>query len=413
MRIVFLQDDFPPQSFGGAGISTFELARAMKRAGHDVFVITTCRDSKEAGESFYEGLTIFKIASSYRGAWRAYVSINNRPVVVQVDAILRKLRPDVVHANNIHAHLSYASFKVAKKYAKAVVWTARDTMSVCYGKLDTKRYLERLDARTTWLDHVAQARKRWNPLRNFFIRRYLRYTDARFAVSDALRDALEVHGIPGVNTMHTGMDVNEWNLAPGVITDFKKRHGLEHKKVLLFGGRLSAEKGGGTALKTLAALKDEVPEAALLVVGVVDDFARAMEIEAQQLGMGERVIYTDWISGLEHKAAFASSDLVLVPSIYLDPLPRTMLEGMAAGKPVVGSRYGGASEAVLDGQTGYIVDSRNVEEMAHRTAELLKDPQKAARMGEAGRERIRTSFSLEGMVDEYLRHYEAILRTSR
>jgi len=71
MRILFLQDDFPPQSFGGAGISTYELAVGMKDAGHEVFVITTCRKKNDAGEFDYHGIKIFRIMSNYPGRWRA------------------------------------------------------------------------------------------------------------------------------------------------------------------------------------------------------------------------------------------------------------------------------------------------------------------------------------------------------
>ena len=173
MKIVFLADDFPPQSFGGAGISTYDLALGMKKAGHEVFVITTCRKESDAGELEYHGIKVFRIASDYPGRWRAYVSLYNRPVVRKVKELLKKIKPDVVHANNIHFYLSYHCLKIAKRHAKAVVFTARDTMSIYYGKLATERYLDHFDYRTTWRDHLSQAKKRWNPLRNFFIKRYL------------------------------------------------------------------------------------------------------------------------------------------------------------------------------------------------------------------------------------------------
>ena len=129
MKIVFLSDDFPPTSFGGAGISTYDLAVGMKKAGHEVFVITTCRRKDEAGESDYHGLKVFKIASNYNGRWPTYLSLRNPSTVRQVEELLKKIGPDVVHVNNIHYHLSYHSIKVSKLYAKAVVITFRDVMS--------------------------------------------------------------------------------------------------------------------------------------------------------------------------------------------------------------------------------------------------------------------------------------------
>src|SRR3989344_9572166 len=115
MKIVLLQDDFPPHSFGGAGISAYELAIGLQKAGHQIFVITTCRKESEAGESSYNGLTIFSIKSSYNGRWRPYVSLRNPQVTKKVDEILHRIQPDVVHANNIHEHLSYHSLKVARR----------------------------------------------------------------------------------------------------------------------------------------------------------------------------------------------------------------------------------------------------------------------------------------------------------
>ena len=102
MKITFLSDDFPPVSFGGAGISTFELAEGMKKKGHEVSVITSVRDRDDVGVVVYEGIKVFNIQSDYSYRYRFYKSINNRSVVREVDRILEEIKPDVVHANNIH-----------------------------------------------------------------------------------------------------------------------------------------------------------------------------------------------------------------------------------------------------------------------------------------------------------------------
>ena len=182
MKILFLQDYFPPQTSGGAATSTYELAIGIKRAGHEVFVITTARKKSDGGREDYHGIKVFRIVSDYSGRWRAYVSLYNRPVVRQVEELLMKIRPDVVHANNIHQYLSYHSLKVAKKYTKVFVITFRDAMAFNFGKLQTRRYLQNFDSHTTWCDHLKQAKKRWNPLRNFIIRRYLKYPDKLFLI---------------------------------------------------------------------------------------------------------------------------------------------------------------------------------------------------------------------------------------
>ncbi len=410
MKILFLSDDFPPDSFGGAGISTYEIALGMKNAGHEVFVVTTCRKESEAGEIDYNGLKVWKIANDYPGKWRAYVSLYNRPVIRKVEELLKKIKPDVVHANNIHLYLSYHCLRVAKRYAKAVIITLRDAMSFNFAKLETKRYLEHFDYRTTWRDHVKQAGKRWNPLRNFGIKRYLRYADKIFAISRSLQAALVQNGINDAEVIHNGIDAREWGVDADTTARFRVKYGLQNKKALLFSGRLSSSKGGEKALQALALIVKEAPEAVLLVAGNIDEYAEVMKKQAKNLGIEKNLIFTGWMERGEIKAAYAASDVVLMPSICLDTFGRVNIEAMASRKPVVGTCYGGTPEIVVDGVTGYIVNPLHPEEIAEKTLDLLKNPEKAEKFGEAGYDRVKTNFNLEDKVREYISVYEKLLR---
>jgi glycosyltransferase involved in cell wall biosynthesis len=398
MKIVFLADDFPPTSFGGAGISTFELAEGVKKAGHDVFVITTGRNKSEAGESDYQGLKVFKIASSYHERWRAWVSIYNPPVVRQVEELLEKIRPDVVHANNVHCYLSYYCLKVAKRYAGRVVWTARDTMAFSYGKLNTPRYLEALDARLSWRDNVKQAGKRYNPFRNFFIKKYMNYADKKFDVSDALRRALAQNGIGGVEVIHTGIDVDAWQTSSDTLASFRKKFGLENKKVILFGGRLGAGAQAVLAMKLVTERQDTT----LLVMGKEESAGRMKSGSS-----GLSVIFTGWLSDKERIAAYYASDIVWVPSTYFDAFPRSALEASASGKPVIVSKFGGAPELVQDGVTGYVVNPFNLQEIADKTLDLLRHPEKALSFGKAGQQRVQKEFNIRDKIQQLISQYQA------
>lgn len=409
MKIVFLQDDFPPQSLGGGGISTYELAKGIQKAGHDVCVITTCRGESEAGESTYEGLKVFKIVSDYKARWRTWVSVYNRKVTREVDTLLARLQPDIVHANNLHQHLSYHSLKVAKRHAKVVVLTLRDVMSFSWGKLATRRYLEHGDAHVTWRDNLAGAGKRYNPFLRFFIKRYFRYADKIFAVSYALKRAAERNGITDIEVMHTGIDVTSWEVGREAADAFRKRHGLSGKKVIFFGGRLSKAKGGEKMIEALERSAREVPNAVLLVASAIDEHAEAMKKKAEMCGVEERLVFTGWISEDELKAAYSASDIVCVPSLCLDALPRIVLEGMASQRAVVTTRYGGAKEAVIDGTTGHIVDPLYPEMLAGKIIDLLKNPQRAAAFGKAGYERIKAVFNLEAKVKALVSAYRMLL----
>lgn len=406
MNIVFLSDDFPPTSYGGAGISTFDLARGMKDAGHEVSVITTCRNKSNAGESKYEGLRVYKISSNYAPRWRAFVSLNNRPVVREVEKILKVIKPDIVHVNNVHFYLSYRCIKVAKKYARKVVFTARDVMAFSYGKLATKQYLEHGDYRTTLGDRFRQSKKRWNPFLNICVRKYLAQADVRVAVSGALKDALVQNDINNVQVIHTGLRPSEWEVGEVEKSIFLHEHGLHDKNIIFFGGRLRGIKGALQVLDALKKVKSEFTKAVLLVVGETDDYTNEIKNEAEKRGMKDALIFTGWLDREHLKYALASSEVVLVPTISFDAFPRIALEGMAVGKPVVGTCFGGAKELIEDGETGYIVNPLHPDEIADRVKWILRDPVKAESMGRKAKDRVQSHFNLENKVKEYIVLYE-------
>src|SRR6185436_17742175 len=114
-----------------------------------------------------------------------------------------------------------------------------------------------------------------------------------------------------------------------------------------------------------------------------------------------------WISGAKLRQAYHAAAVVAVPSLYLDPFPTVNLEAFACRKPVVATSFGGSSEIVKDGISGYIVDPNDTQTMGNLLGELLEDSEKATRFGEKGYELISKQFTLERQVDEYEKLYRA------
>lgn len=409
MRVAILQDDFPPRHAGGSGVIAHTLAVELKRQGHEVLVITAVRNVDDAGVSEVDGLTVHSLHSNYPTILTAWISLWNPQVVVRVEKILTEFNPDVVHAHNIHLHLSYASLKIAKRSGAKVFLTLHDAMSFHYGKLvecidpasDTiKSY------RVTAWQQMRKHGKLYNPFRNTVIRHYLKYADKMIAVSWALRDALKENGIERAEVIHNGIRVEEWQEDLVAIEAFRKKFNLEDKKVILFGGRLSAPKGGEQAVHMLARVVQQNPNTALLVVGKRNAYGEKMAELAQALGVENNLRFTGWLSGIELKAAYRASDVVTVLSTYLDPFPTINLEAMACGKPVVGTCFGGTKEAVVDGETGYIVNPFNILKLAEKVSLLLTDSTKKCRFGEAGYTRAIAVFDLNQTVKRIVGIYE-------
>ena len=415
MNILFLSDDFPPQSFGGAGIVAYNLAKALCTVGHSVSVITTVQDKKSEGIVEYDGLKIYRIYANYPDRFRSYISLYNFQTVQKVKKIINEIKPEIVHSHNIHYFLSYHCLKIAKQSGAKVFLTAHDVMLFHYGKL-----VELIDSKdsscpkkfnykiSSW-QQMKVYKKRYNPLRNSVIKYYVRNVDKIFSVSSSLKDALNQNGIDNVEVIHNGIDTVAWDTNTEELEAFIEKHNLSGKKVVLFGGRLSDSKGGYQAVLAMKEVVAQVPGAVMLIMGGINTYVEQMQQVAKEWGIDQQLIFTGWIHGHELKSAYAAADIVIVPSVYLDPFPTINLEAMACKKPVVGTCFGGTQELVEDGKTGYVVNPYNTESLAGIMVRLLTDATVAQKMGEAGYRRVKENFSLDLQVKRVLLWYNELV----
>lgn len=414
MKILILSDDFPPEHQGGAGIIAHRIARQFSLLGHAVSV--ACAGTGASGTGTLDGMTVHRLRSHYAERFRAYLSLYNPRTIPHLKRIISEIKPDVVFAHNIHQHLSYHSLKIVHDTGIPVFLTCHDVMPFAYGKLtafispDDLTVRDDYDYRLSPLVSLRQQRLRYFPLRNMLIRGYLkRNVQQIISVSDALGQALAANRISNVRTIHNGIDPGEMRVSEERVQDFNRRFNLGGKKAILFGGRLSYLKGAVHLLRAFNKVAARVPEAVLLIIGNREGYGRDIARVAQGLGIDGRVVFTGWIEGDDLKSAYAACSVVAVPSVCFDSFPVVILEAMAAARPVIATCFGGSREAVLDTETGCIVNPLDIDGMGERIAGLLGNTDVCRRMGEAGRRRVQELFSL----DRCARHYLALPGNTR
>jgi glycosyltransferase involved in cell wall biosynthesis len=165
--------------------------------------------------------------------------------------------------------------------------------------------------------------------------------------------------------------------------------------------RLDPQKG----LPFLLEAAKMVPDAVFAVAGAGRDRA-ALEDQARSLGLNGRLLFLGHRDDIPDLLAVC--DLFVLPSLF-EGLPISVLEAMAAGKPVVATRIGGTDETVEEGRTGFLVPARDPAALASAIRRVLADPPEARRMGEAGRARALSEFSAETMVGRTTGLYENLL----
>ncbi|HAI98133.1 TPA: hypothetical protein DCL30_01145 [Candidatus Peribacteria bacterium] len=406
MKILLLNDDYPPRGASSVSSVVKNLAEGYAHRGHDVSILTSHR--KEVSPTILREGNVTSLPVSYRTALRHYLCLKMPSVSRMLEQEMTRIRPDIVHAHNIHQYLTYDALRVARAFTPKVFITMHDVFSFAFARLATVRYLDSQgrDPRLTWMDHIRAVKLQWNPLRNWRIRSVL-HTNVRrvIAVSDALKSALEANGVGNISVIHHGIDVQKWQVSAEGRERFRALHHLQGKKVILFGGRLSEDKGARELLQALAEVRRTVPEAFLLVIGEEARWRgllRSSDVETQ---VKEYCRCTGWLNRTDTLHAFAAADLVTTPSLCLDTFNLMNLEAMALAKPVVGTIYGGTPEIVRDGETGFVCDPRDISVFAEHLSVLLKDAALAERMGQAGRRRAEEHFSVEKQVEAHLALY--------
>jgi glycosyltransferase involved in cell wall biosynthesis len=243
------------------------------------------------------------------------------------------------------------------------------------------------------------------PLRRFLDRELVaRWADVFVAVSgEDRRKMIEVEGVDPakIRLIPNGIP----SPANGAVADVRAELGIEPgAPVLGVVCELRAQKALEVLFEAAALLLAEFPTLKVLVAGDGPERAR-LEEDARRLGVADTVLFL----GIRRDvpAVLAAVDVAVLSSDY-EGSPLSVMEYMAAAKPVVSTRVGGVPELVQEDVHGLLVEPRDPGALAKAVARLLRDPALAKRLGTEGRKRQQREFSLEAMVGRIEDLYEEL-----
>jgi len=168
---------------------------------------------------------------------------------------------------------------------------------------------------------------------------------------------------------------------------------------ILYVGMLVPSKGVEVLIRAFDRIRQERPDVRLVLIGSGHAEGQFRSL-AQTLGLERAVHFMPPMTQPELASWMQASACLVLPSLS-EGLGRVVVEAMASGRPVVGTRVGGVPELIVDGATGFLVPPGDAEALADRVLRLLKDPLRADAMGARGRERSHSLFSTEGYFAAY------------
>jgi glycosyltransferase involved in cell wall biosynthesis len=240
-----------------------------------------------------------------------------------------------------------------------------------------------------------------------------RRSDAIVAMTDEIVSELTMikSGCGRVARIPNGVDPVRFSLA-GNDERWRFRRELDlgaNSKIVLFAGRLVYRKGLDILLAAWERAVPSLPDTYLLILGSGADQADSVELVMREYvarNQIHQVLFVGESTQPEHFTAIA--DCFVFPSRQ-EGFPNALLEGMAAGLPVVAANIGGVAPLIKDGVTGILFTPENSRDCAEKLVALLSDHESAQRIGNAGRAFVTSHFSFDSVAEQYTTLYRELL----
>ncbi|MCX8501143.1 MAG: glycosyltransferase [Alphaproteobacteria bacterium] len=216
--------------------------------------------------------------------------------------------------------------------------------------------------------------------------RLLQRARAIVCVSEFIRDSLRRRGFPSDRLV-----VNPYGVAPVAESDWADYGGSQSPPYLFFAGRLVEKKGVDYLLQAFAQSRGQFPNLELVIAGS-GELEASLRNRAREIST-ERIRFVGWQSPDQLLSWRRGAAAIVIPSVTsrsgdAEGMPNVVLEAMAQGCAVIGSRHAGITEAINHGRSGLLVAERDVEGLAEAIAQLVSQPHLARRLGAAARQLV-------------------------
>jgi glycosyltransferase involved in cell wall biosynthesis len=374
-------------NMGGPALHVAYLTEGLRKRGYDTTLVAGSLARGEDSMAFVadaRGVEVVRIDE----LGREISPLRDLMATIRLARLIRKERPQILHT---HTAKAGTVGRVAARLAGS-----RKPPIVVH----------------TFHGHVL--RGYFGPVRTLLFRLLERWlasgTTALIAVSPQVRDDLVSLGVAPRErfvVIRLGIELDE-RVAPEENGRGESRRylGIPGDRFAVgWIGRMTAVKRTDDVLIAFKSLRDSGVDAVLCMVGDGPDRI-PLEQRAHELGVARDTVFL----GYQEDVApfYAAFDVLVLPSGN-EGTPVTVIEALAAERPVVATRVGGVPDVVRDGEDGFLVEAGATDDLADRLGRLARDPALRASMGKKGRERVLPRYAVERLVDDVDELYRSLL----
>ena len=390
---------------GGSEKYYFDLAKLLKEHGHEV-AFFSMKDEKniktDCKEYFVENSDM-----NSKNIFKALDVIYSKKNKRAMEKALDDFKPDIVHLNNFQRQLSASIIKPIKKRKIPIVFTAHDLQAICPAivMLDNEKNICDKCINGKYMNCIkgkciknSSLKSLLGAIEGKYYRNKKIYTKQIGKIitpSKFYKEKLEEDGIKSekIEALHNFIDIDDYNVK------------IEDEGYALYYGRIIKEKGVLNLIKAFKNIKNHV----LYIAGDGPDIEKVKEY-IKENRLEERIKLLGFLNSDEVKEYVRKARFIVVPSVWYENCPYSVLETLAMGKPIIGSNLGGVPELVKDNENGLIYKYNDIKELEDKMQELFDNKEKAIKFGKMAQENAIKDFSKEEYYNKIMSVYEGALK---
>lgn len=393
---------------GGSEKYYFELAELLKQKGHQIAFFSMKNEKNlktEAKEYFVDEIDLNK-GNKLKALDVIYSKENKK----KMEKALKEFEPDIVHINNFQRQLSASIIDAIKEKNIPIVFTAHDVQAICPAitMLDNDKNICEKCMGGKYINCINKKCNKGSTLKSIigaiegnYYRRHKIYTkkiDMIITPSEFYKEKLVQDGIKEnkIKSMHNFINIKQYDIP------------IEDDGYALYIGRLSKEKGILNLIKAF----EKIEHGKLYIAGDGPEKENIIQF-IRKNNLQEKIELLGFLDKEQVKEKISKCRFVVVPSIWYENCPYSIIETLSIGKPVIGAKIGGIPELVRDNESGLLYQFDSIDELSTKMKVLFEDKELAQKLGESAKKMSIKEFSKEKYYNELLGIYEKLLKESK
>ena len=388
---------------GGSEKYYFELGKLLKEHGNEVayFSMKDDRNIKTGDKEYFVEKIDLNTGSKLKALDVIYSKENYKKMQEAID----DFKPDIVHLNNFQRQLSASIVDCCKKNNIPMVLTAHDMQAIC--PASAMLYKGKICEDCIEKGYSSCIKK--SCIKDSKLKSILGVLEAKYYRKNSIYSKIDFIITPSEflkkQLIKGKIKYKRIETIYNFVIDSNKEKNTKDEGYAFYFGRLSVEKG---ILNVLKAIK-QLDNGKLIIAG---DGPEKEKIEKfiTENNLEDRVEMVGYLKQEQVKEYIKKSRFVVVPSIWYENCPYSILETMEIGKPIIGSKIGGIPELIEDRENGFVYEYNNTDELAEKMKILFDDSEKANQQGKMTRKLYKEKYSENIYYNKILKIYTNLIK---